>query len=120
MAMAEYAIFLYAGKDDINPNPDSAGREEHRQYSEQLQHQGNMTVAFALESYETATSIRADGITDGPFIEAKEVVLGFYVIEAPDLDAALAEAQRNPIIHQGGGVEVRPVEDFFVRPTSTH
>jgi hypothetical protein len=118
--MAEYAILLFADKDDINPDVDSPGREEHNRYSEKLQQEGNMIAAFALESHETATSIRADGITDGPFIEAKEVVLGFYVIEAPDLDAALAEARRNPIIAQGGGVEVRPVEGFVVRPTSTH
>jgi hypothetical protein len=115
--MAEYAILLYADKDDIGTDPDSAGRKEHQKYSELLQAEGHMLAAFALESHETATSIRANGITDGPFIEAKEVVLGFYVIEADDLDAALAEARRNPIIHQGGGVEVRPVEGFVVRPT---
>jgi hypothetical protein len=48
-------------------------------------------------------------VSDGPFIEAKEVVLGFCIVEAPDLDAALAIAKRNPILHQGGGLEVRPV-----------
>jgi hypothetical protein len=73
-----------------------------------------MHVAFALESYESATSLRASGVTDGPFIESKEVVLGGCVIEASDLDAALAIASRNPILHQGGGVEVRPVQGFVI------
>jgi hypothetical protein len=114
----EYAIFLYANKDDITKDVNGSEREEYDRYSEEMQEAGSMIAAFALESYDTATSIRSEGITDGPFIEAKEVVLGFYVIEAPDLDAALAEAQRNPIIKQGGGVEVRPVEGFVVRPTS--
>jgi hypothetical protein len=117
--MTEYAILLYADKSDINPDVNGPEREEHTRHSEELQDGGTMIAAFALESHETATSIRASGITDGPFIEAKEVVLGFYVIEAPNLDAALAMAQRNPIIKQGGGVEVRPVEGFVVRPTSS-
>jgi hypothetical protein len=115
--MAEYAILLYADRDNISPDLKSAEHHEHDEYSELLQTEGHMLAAFALESFETATSIRASGITDGPFIEAKEVVLGFYVIEADDLDGALAEARRNPIIHQGGGVEVRPVQGFVVRPT---
>ena len=61
-----------------------------------------------------ATSIRGDTITDGPFVDAKEVVAGFYVIEAPDLDAALAIARPNPAVREGGGVEVRPVHSSFV------
>jgi hypothetical protein len=118
--MTEYVITLYADRNDINPDLDSAGHQEHNQHSEDLQAEGHMIAAFALESIDTATSIRADGITDGPFIEAKEVVLGFYVLEAPDLDTAIATAKRNPILHQGGGVEVRPVQDFVVRPTTGH
>jgi hypothetical protein len=68
-----------------------------------------MLVAYALTPRDMATSVRADGVTDGPFIDAKEIVAGFYVIEAPDLDAALAVAAANPVIRDGGGVEVRPV-----------
>ena len=113
--MTEYAIFLYAPIDGLKVPPESSAREEHNQHADELQSEGNMLAAFALESYDTATSIRADSITDGPFLETKEVVLGFYVIEAPDLDAALAVARTNPIIRQGGGVEVRPVESFMVR-----
>jgi hypothetical protein len=63
-----------------------------------------------------ATSVRGDMITDGPFIDAKEVVAGFYVIEAPDLDAALATAKTNPVVREGGGVEVRPVHSSYLRP----
>ena len=92
--------------------------EAHDQHSKDLQADGSMIAAFALESYETATSLRADGMTDGPFIEAKEVILGLCIVEAADLDAALAIARRNPILRQGGGVEVRPVEDFVITRTS--
>lgn len=117
--MPQYAIFLYAPIDDGHDEPDDgSGRAAHERFSEELQGEGNMIGAFVLESYETATSVRVDGITDGPFIEAKEVVLGLYVLEAENLDEALANAKRNPILRQGGGLEVRPIESFVVRPTT--
>jgi hypothetical protein len=55
-------------------------------------------------------------MTDGPFVDTKEVVAGFYVIDAPDLDAALELAAKNPATQLGGGVEVRPVAGGYVRP----
>ena len=48
-------------------------------------------------------------ITDGPFIESKEALAGFFVIDAPDLDVALAIARLVPLID--GAVEVRPLLD---------
>jgi hypothetical protein len=59
-----------------------------------------MFAAYALTPREMATSIRGDIITDGPFIDAKEVIVGFYVIEAPDLDAALALTRANPVVRE--------------------
>ncbi|MFI2350851.1 YciI family protein [Streptomyces sp. NPDC019443] len=47
-----------------------------------------MITAYALQSTDTATSQRGDVVTDGPFIDSKEVIAGFCIIEAPDLDAA--------------------------------
>lgn len=115
--MPQYAVFLYAPADD-DTEPEPAARDEHHRHAAELRDSGKMVAAFALEDPATATSIRSDGsITDGPFIEAKEVILGFYVLEAHDLDGALAVAGRNPIIRQGGGVEVRPVEGGEVRPS---
>ena len=69
----------------------------------------------ALQPTTTATSIRSDGnggatVTDGPFAETKEALGGFYLIEAPDLDAAIAIAKTVPAAL--GGVEVRPVMVF--------
>ena len=66
-----------------------------------------------LAPVETATTLRAvEGevlLTDGPFAETKEVFGGFYLVEADDLDAALALAARIPALRMGGSVEVRPV-----------
>ena len=57
----------------------------------------------------TATSIRGDVVTDGPFAETKEALGGFYLIEATDLDQALAISKLCPAPF--GGVEVRPIMD---------
>ena len=58
----------------------------------------------------TATTIRGDLVTDGPFIESKEAMAGVFVLEARDLDHALALARMTPIMD--GGVEVRPLLGF--------
>ena len=66
-----------------------------------------------LQPVETATTVRVqDGetlFTDGPFVDAKEHLGGFYVVEADDLDAALEIAARIPAARMGGAIEVRPL-----------
>ncbi len=66
-----------------------------------------------LHPVETATTVRVkDGralTTDGPFAETKEALGGYYLLEAPDLDVAIALAARIPAARLGGAVEVRPV-----------
>jgi len=96
----QYAVLIYA------PEPaQSEDGQVHDRHARELRDAGRMAVAFALESAATATSIRADAVTDGPFVDAKEVIAGFYVIDAPDLDVALRLAKICP----AGNVEVRPV-----------
>lgn len=108
--MAQYAVLIYAAGSDRAPASSPEEREQHDRHAQELASSGSMLLAYALTPREQATSIRSTGVTDGPFIEAKEVVAGFYVLEAPDLDAALAIAGANPAVAAGGGVEVRPVE----------
>ena len=66
-----------------------------------------------LQPAETATSVRVAGgrtlMTDGPFADTKEVLGGFCLIEAADLDEAIEMAARIPAARLGGVVEVRPV-----------
>jgi hypothetical protein len=110
--MANYAILLYAPVDvEVEPTPEEM--RAHERHAKELQQSGALVGAFALQPAATATSIRGDVISDGPFLEAKEVIVGFYVLEAHDLDAALDIARRNPILQQGGGVEVWPVAGSF-------
>lgn len=69
-----------------------------------------------LQSADTATTVRhgAGGalITDGPFADTKEVLGGYYVLDAADLDEALEFVQRIPAVRLGGAVEVRPLVDI--------
>jgi hypothetical protein len=71
-----------------------------------------------LQPADMATTVRGQGggnlITDGPYADAKEVLGGYYVLEAADLDAALEFAQRIPAVRLGGAVEVRPLVEVAV------
>jgi hypothetical protein len=66
-----------------------------------------------LQPVETATTVRVAGgqtlLSDGPFVEAKEHLGGYIVVEADELDAALEIAARIPAARMGGAIEVRPV-----------
>jgi len=117
--MAQYAVLIYAADAAHGENASPEELEMHGRHARELEDAGCMTAAFALESIATATSIRGDAVTDGPFLEGKEVVAGFYIIEAPDLDEALRVAGRNPVTRYGGGVEVRSVAGSFVRESVT-
>lgn len=83
-------------------------------FNDKLQAQGAWVFAGGLQPADTATVVNAkDGdviVTDGPFAEAKEQIGGFWVIEAPDLDAALAWAAEGSAAC-AGAVEVRPFQD---------
>jgi hypothetical protein len=109
--MPQYGILIYspAPADPMSITPDYL--ELLERYPAQVEELGGRAVpGFALQSSATATSIRGDIVTDGPFIEAKEVVAGFFILEAPDLDVALQIAKLNPATIDGG-VEVRPLFD---------
>lgn len=106
--MAQYAILIFDTPEagDYTPEQQAASK----QHADDLVDSGAMITAYALHSADTATSLRGDVVTDGPFIDSKEVIAGVCIIEAPDLDAALELARRNPAVQWGrGGVEVRPV-----------
>ena len=66
-----------------------------------------------LEGVEAATTVRVNGsetlTTDGPFADTKEILGGFFLLEADDIDTALEVAARIPAARLGGSVEVRPL-----------
>jgi hypothetical protein len=112
--MPHYAILIYS--DPTLPH-DAAELAEHDAHSADLIESGALTAAYALMPVAEARSVRAEGVTDGPYTESKEIIAGIGVIEAPDRDAALAIARRNPATRHGSGVEVREIEGFYLRST---
>jgi hypothetical protein len=85
---------------------------EYAQLTQQIQSGGQYVAGSGLQPTATATSVRVrDGqrlLTDGPFAETREQLGGYYLVEARDLDAALAIAARIPGA-KVGSIEVRPI-----------
>jgi hypothetical protein len=104
---------------DLTPEEWEAERPLWYDYTQGLHSAGVHVAGDALYGVDTATTVRVhDGetqITDGPFAETKEFLAGYYVIEVPDLDAALGHAARIPSAGRGP-IEVRPVVDMTQMP----
>lgn len=110
--MAQFAVLIYSDDSAHAPGATAETSEEVAScddHAEELTSAAVMTAAWAFTPRELATSIRAEGTSNGPFLGSNKIVAGIYILEAPDLGAALATAATNPVIQQGGGVEVRPV-----------
>jgi hypothetical protein len=115
--MAKYMLLIYGNETDAPPTPEQWDwmMKAHGQFAQAVAEQGGSIVAGdALAPSTTATSVRTGAtgdqtVTDGPFVETKEALGGFYIIEASDLDQALAFARQCPA--PDGGVELRPVMD---------
>jgi hypothetical protein len=90
--------------------------DETGTYHEALQQSGHLISAAGLQPVPTTTTVRVRkgklSITDGPLAETKEVLGGFYVIEARDLNEAIQVASKSPSLRMGS-VEVRPIDEFI-------
>jgi hypothetical protein len=110
----KYALLIYAtpGAADSAQPADDGVINSWLDYTAALKESGSLLGAEQLAQVDTATSLtmRAGArlLTDGPFIETKEHLLGFYLLDVPDLDTALEWAGKMPIVRYGT-VEVRPV-----------
>ena len=84
-------------------------------YANMLAERGQLLSSYALQPTQAATSIRVQSgkvlVTDGPFAESNEQVGGYLLIEAADLNEAIAIAAKQPGA-VFGGVEIRPVHDL--------
>ena len=114
--MSQFLILIYDDEQAwMNAEPDvaeklMAGHNEFGERNAKALQGGN-----ALQSVHTATTIRPDGaggftVTDGPFVESKEALGGYYLVEATDLDEAIELAKQVPVVK--GGLEVRPIMVF--------
>jgi hypothetical protein len=114
VSMAEYMILICEDENAYaaaTPDVLQQVMEAHIRFAEQVAEKGGKIVeGRALQPTSTATSIRGDVVTDGPFAETKEAIGGFYLVEARDLDHALEIGKLCPA--RFGGVEVRPIMVF--------
>jgi hypothetical protein len=113
--MAHYLLSLYQ-PDGPPPPPEvleSVGRELHA-LNQEIKAAGGWVFARGLHAADTATVVRLRGqealITDGPYLEGKEHLGGFWIVDAPDLDVALGWA-RKAARATTLPVEVRPFQD---------
>ncbi|MCZ0983383.1 YciI family protein [Streptomyces diastatochromogenes] len=110
--MPRYLLSIYQ-PDGPRPDAETMARvagDLHR-LNEELRESGSWVFTGGLHPPATATVVRADGmITDGPYVEGKEYVGGFWVIDAPDLDAALSWG-RKAAAATTLPIEVRPFQD---------
>jgi hypothetical protein len=107
-----YALLIYAEPGSGEALPDAEREAASADYLA-LADDVRCVGSAQLQPAETATSVRVVGgrtlMTDGPFADTKEVLGGFYLIEAANLDEAIELAARTPAARLGGAVEVRPV-----------
>jgi hypothetical protein len=114
--VAKYVILIY----EDEASWANAGQQEYgqvlKEHTEFGEHNARVLQGGnALQPTNTATSIRKDAsgsfaVTDGPFVETKEALGGYYLIEAANLDEAIGIAKQVPAPF--GGVEVRPIRVF--------
>lgn len=107
----------------LNESPTELAKREHPEHAQAywggwnafigaMKQAGVIVHGAGLQGPEVATTLRIrDGkraVQDGPFADTKEALGGFFVIDVPDLDAALGWAAKAPCVHDGS-VEVRPI-----------
>jgi hypothetical protein len=108
----QYALLIYEKSGAYDALSDDERQAVFARYWA-LREERGVVGGAGLEPPTTATTVRVhDGetlVTDGPFADTKEVFGGYYLLEADDLDAAIALAAKIPAALHGGAIEIRPV-----------
>jgi hypothetical protein len=112
----QYMILIYepetAFEGELGANRLTDIVAKHMALAGDLRAKGVMQAGSGLQGVATATTVATQGgkqtVHDGPFAETREHLGGYYLIDVPDLDDALAIAKRVPVV-DGGKVEVRPL-----------
>ncbi len=101
----------------LSPEESEQSMNEYYAFTDEARTAGALVQGEALQPSATATTIRGSAggealVTDGPFIEVKEQLGGFYLLECKDRDEAVAWARKIPSVRLGGNVEVREVQEY--------
>ena len=117
----KYMLLVYLDEQALSESERQQCYVESARLTQDLNTSGHYLHASPLHPVVTATSVRVrEGkrlITDGPFAETREQLGGFYLIEASDLDEAIAIAERVPPAKYGT-IEIRPVLEIEGLPAS--
>ena len=111
----QYLLLIYDKESDwakLSESDQTSMMKEYQEFSKSITQSGNYRAGSQLHPTSKATTVRVrDGkklVTDGPFAETKEQLGGYYLVEAKDLDEAVALAARIPSVRTGS-IEVRPL-----------
>ncbi len=112
MTMKKF-LYLFLGVDDSGLSPAELQQRMQRRIAwiQELSKAGHFHASERLEKSATTVSVKGNAktVTDGPFAEAKDVVGGFLIVTAKDLEQAAELAKGCPIFEAGGRVEVRAI-----------
>jgi hypothetical protein len=115
----KYMLLIYSDENTWTQNELEQCYVESVQLTQELHANDRYLGAAPLHSVAMATSVRVRKgkklVTDGPFAETREQLGGYFLIEAQDLDEAIAIASRIPSVHKGT-VEIRPVVELAGKP----
>lgn len=108
----KYMLLVYLSEDALTETERLQCYKDSAKLSRDLNTSGNYLAASPLQPIATATSVRVRNgkrlVTDGPFAETREQLGGFYLIDAKNLDDAIAIAERVPVATVGT-IEIRPL-----------
>ena len=114
----QYLLLIYENEKNYATMSENESKKimgEYFAFTEEIKKAGKMVAGDALQPTHTATTVRVrDGkrlTTDGPFAETKEQLGGYYLVEAKDLDDAIAIAAKIPSSRYGS-IEVRPIQKY--------
>lgn len=119
----QYVLLIYQGTTPVPTSPEAwstlSDDEQKAIYADYaaVGKAPGVTPGRPLGLPEEATTVRVRAgkmlTTDGPFVDTKEAIGGYFVLEADDLDAAIELAARIPAARHGGAIEVRPVATYW-------
>ena len=116
----KYMLLIYSDETAWTENEREQCFKESVHLTQELNANGQYLGASPLQSIAKATSVRMrDGkrlVTDGPFAETREQLGGYFLIDATNLEEAIAIAERIPTVHKGT-VEIRPILELSGLPS---
>jgi len=118
-----YMLLIYQNekiREGMSDQERAAIFKEYGEFTQSIRQSGALLAGDPLQPTSTATTVRGKNgrpiTTDGPFAETKEQLGGYYMVEAKNLDEAIAMAARIPSVRLGGSIEVRPIMEIGSPP----